>query len=469
MKSMIIPTLIACFLSTILVASAPATALTYSPPNWGTPTQTVRVTYNAGNTEAQNGAVLEAAIEGASAGQHILVDPGAYYIGQMLAPNFPGTQEAPILIEPSGAGEVIIKNPPSKNVMDLDGSYAIIRRISFTEGSAGIRIHSAHHIWIDQCHIHNTDEAGITTNTQNTNNIYITNNEIDHTGGYGEGMYLGANNGGVIMNSSYIVGNYVHHTNSPGIVQGDGIELKQGSWGNLIARNTVHDCKYPCILVYGTDGQPQNVVEENICWNSGDNVMQVQGEAIVRNNLLMSGAGSALASQDHQGTVTNLQIVNNTIINSGRAVRLQNWGGKTNMVFANNAAYSQNSDAVFFSGGSAGVTFEGNVCAGNVSGVTGGYVSGGTLAQDFQNVSYDATQRHAKPELGSTLVGAADPAYMPPKDLTGSMRTGGPITGAYDLPDTRPLHHVPVTSAGIYAGFAGIICVATGKFMRRRG
>ena len=79
----------------------------------------------------------------------------------------------------------------------------------------------------------------------------------------------------------------------------DGIKLKQGSWGNLIAENRVHDCDYLCITVCGTGGKRQNVIERDICYRRRDSVMQVQGEAIVRNNLLIDGKNAAFNSTDH--------------------------------------------------------------------------------------------------------------------------------------------------------------------------
>ena len=64
-------------------------------------------------------------------------------------------------------------------------------------------------------------------------------------------MYLGANEGEFIMSESVIALNHIHDCRGS---QGDGIEVKQGSWGNLIAENDVHDTQYPCITVYGTAG-----------------------------------------------------------------------------------------------------------------------------------------------------------------------------------------------------------------------
>ena len=306
--------------------------LYYTPPDWGTPAQAIELPYDAGKTPAENGAVLKAAVLALTAGQRLVVGGGDYYIGSHFGPTLNGSNGAPIVIEANGSDLVEISSDVNHNILDLSGAFVILRELSFTGGSIGIRLHSCHHIWLDRCRIHDTPEAALTANTYNTNNLYITGNEIFNTSGTGEGMYLGANYGTAVMHSSVIADNTVYNTGGD---QGDGIELKQGSWGNIIAGNLVHDCNYPCILVYGTDGQPPNTIEGNICYNSNDNVMQVQGEAIVRNNLAVNGAGAAFHTHDHQGQTVNLQVVNNTIVNSGRCTNLASWDGRTGMVFAN--------------------------------------------------------------------------------------------------------------------------------------
>ena len=191
-------------------------------------------------------------------------------------------------------------------------------------------------------------------------------------------MYLGANAGAVIMHDSVIALNHVHDTNGPTVTQGDGIELKQGSWGNLISENLVHDCGYPCILVDGTAGQPQNIVQQNTCYNSGDNVLQIQGNASSGNNLAINGAGAAFASQVHRRP-DQPPVVHNTFINSGRAASLSSWSGAAGMIFANNVCHSQSAESIQFSGGSAGVTIAGKRGRRPVGGAVGGSSRRGIL------------------------------------------------------------------------------------------
>jgi hypothetical protein len=222
----------------------------------------------------------------------------------------------------------------------------------------------------------------------------------------------------------------VHHT---GGTQGDGIELKQGSYSTAIVENLVHDTPYPGILVYGTGlGGSFNQIERNTVYNSGDNVMQVQGEAVVRNNLLINGA-AAFASHDHQGSVRDLTVVHNTMINTGRAADLSDWSGKPGMTFANNACYSQSGDAIRFNGGAAGVEFEGNVAYGPVVGKSSGFVPGAGLS-DVVDVTWTATELDARPTPLGALIGSGDYLWAAPIDITGTPRLDPLEAGCYDGP-----------------------------------
>ncbi len=408
---------------------------TYTPPDWGTPSVTIEHGYDNNASAAENGAALKAAVLALQAGQRLAIEGGTYYIGSHFGPTLNGRDGAPIVIEGTGPGEVVIETDAGHNGLDLNGAYFVLRSVSITGASEAIRIHDCHHVLIEHCHIHDCPDGGITTNTQNTNNIHIINNEIDHVNG--EGMYLGANNSAVVMHSSFIVGNHVHHIGAP---QGDGIELKQGSWGNLVADNVVHDTNYPCIIAYGTDGNPRNTIERNICYRSNDNTMQVQGEALVRNNLAISGGGSAFQSHDHQAATTALEVINNTFINGGRAVNLSNWNGRAGMVFANNACYSRDAEGLRFAAGSTGVAVQGNVVLGTVSGVTGGYVPAHGLTEDFVGVAWDAGTRDAHPTAASALLDAADPTYLPGEDLAGATRSEN-TAGAYERAGAAVRYH----------------------------
>ena len=316
--------------------------------------------------------------------------------------------------------KVLITRPDSRqNILNVGLAnpvrFLCLRGLEFTGGSHGIRLGKCSEIWVDQCHIHHTQDVCLSANSADTHHLHLTRNTIHDGNGTAEGMYLGGNSGEVTMSESVIALNHVYNCRGS---QGDGIEVKQGSWGNLIAENTVHDCNYPCITVYGTGGKRQNVIQRNVCYRSLDSVMQVQGEAIVRNNLLIDGKNAAFASTDHQGKTVNLQVIHNTLVNTAHAFRGGSWNARSNMVLANNVIYSNKQNALHFANGNEGVTIIGNVVLGD--GPKHG-CSLGRGIQDFKNLTWDARERDATPVEDAPFdQGVAE--YRLPRDLMDNPR-----------------------------------------------
>ncbi len=417
-----------------LLAELLTPAQTYASnyePFWTSvqPKNIIKVICQPNATDLQNGDALVKAVQQLIPGDQLVISGGTYSVNRLWDLSVSGTAEAPIWIVADQDAKVIITRPDARqNVLNVGHgqpvAYVCLRGLEFTGGSHGIRLGQCQNVWVDQCHIHHTQEVCLSANSADTNQLYLTRNTIHDGNGTAEGMYLGGNNGDVIMSESVIALNHVFNCRGS---QGDGIEVKQGSWGNLIAENRIHDCNYPCITVYGTGGKPANVIERNVCYRSLDSVMQVQGEAIVRNNLLIDGKNGAFASTDHQGKTLNLHVIHNTMINSAHAFRGGSWNARSNMVLANNVIYSRAQNALHFANGYEGVTIAGNVVFGD------GPKAGSTLGhglQDFQKLTWDAEQRDATPTLQSTFQhGVAE--FGLPVDLNGNPReTTAIISGA---------------------------------------
>lgn len=132
--------------------------------------------------------------------------------------------------------------------------------------------------------------------------------------------------------------------------------------------------------------------------------MQVQGEAIIRNNLLIAGKNSAFASTDHQGKTTNIQFVHNTLVNTSHAFRGGSWNARDKMVIANNILYSREQNAFHFANGYEAVVISGNVVLGN--GPKQGSRIGRGL-EDFKKLSWDGSDRDATPALDSQFTNGA--------------------------------------------------------------
>lgn len=391
-------------------------------PQWSTaePTQVLALDWNAGQSATWNGAALKAAAAALLPGTRLELSSGTWSVDSFFSLDLQGTALAPIWIAAqAGATPVITRPNAGQNALNVGANvqtrYLALQGLEITGGDTGIKIFQATQVWIDQCHVHDTGGAGIAANTFDTSYLHLTRNEIHDTAGTAEGMYLGANDGVVVMHHSIIAHNHIHDTFGD---QGDGIELKQGSYANLIVENEVHDTKYPCITVYGTDGLEPNVIERNVCYRSLDNVLQVQGEAIVRGNLIVGGA-QGFQSHDHQGLSKNLEVVHNTIVSANRGANLANWNDRPGMVFANNAVYSQSSQAVVFGSGSNGVEIAGNVAYGSVVGAAAGFAPGVGLS-DFAALAWDGTSLDATPTMTGALIGAADLVWLFELDLDGA-------------------------------------------------
>jgi hypothetical protein len=376
-----------------------------------------------------DGEALVKAVAALEPGDRLEIAAGTYLVDRLWDIRATGTAEAPVwIVAAEGAQVVLTRSDDRQNVVNVGQagpvSYLCLRGLEITGGSHGLRLGQGEEVWVDQCHIHHNGGPNLTANSADSRKLFLTRNHLHHGGGHGEGMYLGGNDASVIMSESIIALNHVHDCAGS---QGDGIEVKQGSWGNLIARNHVHDTQYPCITVYGTNGKPVNVIERNRCYRSGDHVMQVQGEAIVRNNLLISSKGSGFHSTDHQGKTTRLEVIHNTIINTGHAFSGGSWNGREGMVLANNLIYSRDANALHFANGSEGATITGNVLLG--SGDKHGNAKGRGLAEDLPGISWDATSNEGRPAPDAP-VEVADERYLLPADFAEKPRTGR-ISGAF--------------------------------------
>ena len=409
-----------------------------------------------------------------------------------------GTAAQPIVIRAAeGERAVLTRTNASQNVINIMGArHLILRGLEITGGvdshvSAGIRIGStsddeyigtssvlqphpgdqASFVTIEDSHIHHTGEAAITANFVGDTNtgMIFRRNEINNTGGTGEGFYLGSNNDAQgttkgVFRDGLIEFNYIHDLDGPTVSQGDGIEIKDGSYNNVIRHNVIHNTKYPGILVYGTDGQAPNIIEQNVVWNPGNHGIQVASNAIVRNNLVFmnvdaeyhdpSNATDAIRSQPHQSAVPgNLEIIHNTIVSHHSGIRVHSDNGTLSgpIVIANNAIYAQESGTpdwairVPQSSDPQTTLLTGNVGVGTACSytpppnypITGCTVesdqfdSAGDLVADLVNANWEGSALDAFPAPGSALIGAADPAYATLNDFNGVPRGGSLDVGAY--------------------------------------
>jgi len=388
----------------------------------------------AATIELHPGASFEAAVESLNPGDTLVVHAGTYADTGRISVTVKGTAEAPVaILGAAGEARPVITRPAEaqpQNTINIEGaSHLTIRGLEIrSNGGDGINVSKGpSYITLEDLEVHDVD-VGI--NFKSTmHHITVRHNHIHHTGddgGTGEGMYVGCNDGSCAVSDALIEGNWIHDTLQS--TQGDGIEIKLGSHSNIVRNNVIHDTRYPCILLYGTQGQPRNVVEGNALWNCGDSGIQAAADAILRNNLILASPENGFNSQEHQGaTPANLEFVHNTLIGGSPCLRLVGWSGKPGLVLANNAVYCETGG--FQISGLAGVVVAGNVVFPPTAALpAGGFIAGRSVAQDFLN----AADLQAYPTGDSPLVGAASAAQAAPVDFNGTPRTAPHDAGAYE-------------------------------------
>ena len=389
----------------------------------------IALSANAGIIHLNPGGSFESAVEALSPGDTLIVHAGTYPESGRVAITVRGTETQPVLIE-GAAGEarpiVTRSGGAVENTIDIVGAtWLTLRGLEITGGTGdGVNMSgNPSYITLEDLEIHDI-LVGINFRSS-MHHITARRNHIHDTSDTGEGIYVGCHDGSCAVRDSLIEGNWIHNTANSD--QGDGIEIKKGSHSNVIRDNVIHDTLYPCIILYGTQGNPPNIVERNVMWNCADAGIQVAADSIIRNNIIIPGTGGGLSSQSNNGVSPgNLSIINNTFIGGSPCLRMNGWSGRPGMVFANNAVYCPTAEFVI--GGLSGVTVTGNVVDEVPPGfAAGSYSPGRSQALDFIN----AAARNVYPTATAPLIGAANGPAQPTDDFNGTARTGTADAGAY--------------------------------------
>jgi parallel beta-helix repeat protein len=385
----------------------------------------------AAQQELVPGSSFEAAVESLAPGDTLTVHAGTYDGTGRISVTVPGTAAQPVLVR-GAAGEArpLITRPAgstAQNTINIEGaSFLTLAGLEISGNGDGISLSlNPHHITIEDCDVHNVD-VGINFRSS-MHHVTVRRTHIHDTGvgGYtGEGLYVGCNDGSCAVSESVFENNWIHDTLQAS--QGDGIEIKLGSWGNLVRDNVIYNTKYPGILLYGTAGNARNVVERNVLWNCADSGIQAAADAVIRNNLILESPGNGFNSQDHNGVTPNrIEFVNNTLVGGAPVLRLSNWANKQGMILANNAIYSSGGYSV---GSLTGVVVTGNVAYPATTALPStGVVAGYGTSIDFVN----ATAKDVYPTSNSKLIDAGNAVYAPADDFNGTARSGVPEAGAY--------------------------------------
>lgn len=382
--------------------------------------------------EIRDGEDLWARLRDLSPGDEVIVHAGTYTQSSRWEATWAGTESMPIVVRAAdGEARPVLTRDGGQNLMNLHGSHFTFRGFELTGGSHGIRMSAVDHATFDDLVVHDTGDVGISCNVSgmSCDHVTIRGSEIYDTNGTGEGLYLGCNGGACAFSNGTIERNYLHDLGGD---QGDGIEIKQGSWSNVIRDNVVVRSNYPGITLYSYEamaGRTPNVIERNLVWGTSDNGIQVTGRAIIRNNVVIGAGASGIAVQANMDTPTEVQILFNTVVGgSDSCIRASSWDTGTGFVIANNAVYCEGLRAIRITSASSAIVV-GNVGLGALEGASGGLTMGASVAADLGPM---AMMARVYPPSGSALIDAADGSQTVSDDFDLRARSGSLDVGAYE-------------------------------------
>lgn len=256
-------------------------------------------------------------------GDEVVLSAGVYSDPRLLAIRHRGTAGRPIVIRAAEGHQVIFRRPDRRqNTINLIGNEHLhLSGIEVTGGSIGIRIQAdgdrqPSDIVIQDMHVHHVGGPAITCNHPGVDYRRMTfrRNHIHHTSGHGEAFYLGGNDASAILSDSTIQDNYIHDLRGPEVSQGDGIEIKHGSFNNRVVGNVIHDTAYPGVTVYGTRGEAINRIQGNWIWNTGDHGIQAAADADIIQNVVVGASQSGIYSREHQGAVPGRLLIRGNFV-----------------------------------------------------------------------------------------------------------------------------------------------------------
>jgi hypothetical protein len=340
-----------------------------------------------------------------------------------------GTAEAPIVVRAAEGETVVIEGDPagSQNIVNLSGSHYTWKGFEMRYGSHGLRVGASSYGTLEDLHVHDTGDVGISMNRtgETYDHMLVRGVHVHDTHGTGECFYLGCNDDGCQVSDSVFEFNWCHDTLTS--EQGDGIELKTGSYGNVIRHNVIHDVKYPGITMYASAGRAPNVVTGNVVWNTGDNGIQLVGDATVTNNVVFAAGAYGIYAKPSQGwSPANLTVAHNTVV-STNCLRAEDLAG-AGLVFRDNALFCGSGYAIRASLGLGAASFTNNV-------IEGASDASSQVEATIAELT-DPAGLDARPVDGSALIDAASGGVEEDFDCL-PRDDGAPDVGAYEWREQR--------------------------------
>lgn len=330
----------------------------------------------AADCPATTSAELLACLPTLVPGDRLLIEPGRYELPTISLEGVNGEPGLPITLEGNGDGVEIVGTSYSHNVVSFHDNHDLILRrldISFiggadtrTNGVEALKFEAgvSHDILIEDCILHDVGNVLIGSQAPETHHVTIRHNELRNAGVCC--MYLGYFDS---EPKRYVYDFLIENnlmTDCPADArseEGYGIQIKAGSYGNVIQDNVLVDVAGTTragIVVYhtaesiGTPLRANNIIRRNVVIRSRAEGIDAAAAAVVENNIVVDAASYGFYFQGRDGYTGPIQALHNTVYMSGttgtvRGFMFSNWEGvDSQSLIANNLSLMARADLIAF-------------------------------------------------------------------------------------------------------------------------
>lgn len=403
---------------------------------------------------AHNANEITGYIDFLAAGDSLLIEGGQYDIGAIWISNKHGTENDWIVIQGKDSLATLMGSV-YENVINLDNvSYIKFENIGITtdetyDGIDGVTFRSnSHHVTFKKCYIHHVTNVGINSQVPEIHHIVVSECEISYCSLVG--IYWGYPDPLKIARDCIIERSYIHHcpidSTEP---TGYGIQLKGGSYRNIVRDNVLHDVGGTTragLAVYypnnsgGWAVSENNIVTGNVIWNVSSEGIFTSAGITLENNIVFD-AGTGIAIYPHDGSVTeNVIVRNNTVYRcASEGIYISGWSNAGNdCMIINNVSYMENPFVYALQSGNKGnAIFSHNYYFGQENGFGTGAIRGNGPSADFisAGTSLVVPNLDFYPSDNSIFINAGSDSFgLPQTDFNGYQRIhgNGVDVGAYE-------------------------------------
>lgn len=249
-------------------------------------------------------------------GDELLLYPGIYKSTRYNEiKNKHGNKDAWFTIR--GVGKVVIQNECIENTINLNGcSFFRFYNLEITgpKGGAAFKWLGANSdMIVEDCYLHHLGGQAINcSNVDKMTRLRVSHCHISHTGGHGEGFYLGHQDGSGSVFDSLFECNLIHDLGGKvgSGFEGDGFDVNPGCQGNTVRHNAIYRSIGPGIVVENEKAGPPNIVEGNMVWNCIDDAnIQIRGFTILKDNVVMGGKNQYAIAKGAPGVTDANNVV----------------------------------------------------------------------------------------------------------------------------------------------------------------